>query len=178
MVDDDPIVIPLGNNLICWISQEDEELASMPWQARKGGPDKTYFYSVNRVHVGKNQKIETFMHNLVWERMMGEPVPEGYLVDHRNRDKLDNRRSNLRLASRTQNEANKAKRKGKTSSQYKGVTFSKGLKKPWRAVITADKKNYSLGYYHTEAEAAREYNEKAKELFGEFAYLNDVPEDE
>lgn len=173
--DEEPIVIPLGNNLIAWISPEDEELCMLSWQARSGGPKKTYYYAVNRVHVGKNQKTETFLHNMVWERMMGEPVPAGYLVDHINRDKLDNRRINLRLATRTQNEANKAKRVSKSSSRYKGVHFSKGtLKKPWRVTITKEKKTKNLGYFATEEEAAQAYNDAAVEMFGAFAYLNDI----
>jgi hypothetical protein len=173
--DEEPIVIPLGNNLIAWISPEDEELCMLSWQARSGGLKKTYYYAVNRVHVGKNQKTETFMHNLVWERMMGGPVPIGYLVDHINRDKLDNRRINLRLATRSQNEANKAKRVSKSSSRYKGVTFTKStLKKPWRATITNNKKHTGLGYFATEEEAAQAYNDAALEMFSDFAYLNNI----
>jgi hypothetical protein len=103
------------------------------------------------------------------------------LVDHRNGNTLDNRRCNLRLATRAQNVFNTAKRKAKATSKYKGVTWSKqassnGTKYDgkWRAQIRHNSKLIHIGMFTNELEAARAYNSKAKELFGEFARLNDV----
>lgn len=96
---------------------------------------------------GKQKK--TYMHREV----LGFPVRE---VDHINRDKLDNRRANLRLVSRSENMFNTSKRLG-TSSRFKGVCFSPHLSRstPWRAYVTLNGKQTSLGYFPSEQEAAK-----------------------
>jgi len=110
---------------------------------------------------------------LVWERMMEAKLPWGFLIDHINGDKLDCRRSNLRLATRSDNEANKKKRRGNTTSKYKGVSKIATAKKyPWRATITKEKRQTALGTFATEWEAAEAYNQAALELYGEFAFTN------
>lgn len=106
-------------------------------------------------------------------------APRGLVVDHINHDILDNRRENLRLATSSQNSQNKLKTRDNTKySQFKGVCFyaydGKKLARPWRAYIKINGKRQWLGYFQTEADAALAYNEKAKELFGEFALLNDI----
>lgn len=93
-------------------------------------------------------------------------------VDHKNGDTLDNRRSNLRIATVSQNRMNRKKFEGYYSSPYKGVSFKRGK---WRAQITLDKKVIHIGTFETELEAAKAYNDKALELHGEFAKLNDLP---
>jgi len=100
------------------------------------------------------------------------PAAPGLEVDHINRNKLDNRRENLRECTRSQNSMNKGKmvsEKRQFKSKYKGVCRNKGL---WRARIYKDAKQISLGYFDTEEEAARAYDNKAYELFGNFAALN------
>lgn len=89
-------------------------------------------------------------------------------TDHINRNKLDNRRENLRKVSRLENMANRTKQKNNTTG-YKGVT--KSLRK-FRANITHNKQLYCLGSYFTAEEAAKAYDKKAKELNGEFAVTN------
>lgn len=91
-------------------------------------------------------------------------------VDHINGDTLDNRRENLRFASRAQNVYN-TKAQYNSSSLHKGVSYSK-IRKKWVAQITLNGNHYFLGRYNTELEASKAYNEKAKELHGEFAKLN------
>jgi HNH endonuclease len=92
-------------------------------------------------------------------------------VDHINRDTLDNRRANLRIATVSQNRMNRSKFEGNYSSPYKGVS-QRGKK--WRAQITLDKKVIHIGTYDSEIEAAVAYNEMATKLHGEFAKLNDL----
>jgi hypothetical protein len=92
------------------------------------------------------------------------------VVDHINRDSLDNRRANLRLATRSQNNMNRSGRKG-ASSKYKGVSWYKSRKR-WRAMIKVEGKRKSLGYFESEAEAAKVYDEAARKYQGEFAYQN------
>lgn len=95
--------------------------------------------------------------------------PESTLdVDHDNTDGLDNRRINLRTATRSQNCANRISRRG--ASQFKGVFKSKGR---WAAMIKVDGKNYPLGTFDDEALAAGAYDSAAIKFFGEFARPND-----
>ncbi len=176
------LTIPLGQDLVAWVSPEDADLARMGWHLKKSGRGKfVHYYAIHTWRVGP-ARGEYYLHNLVWEANSGAPLPKGFLIDHRNGDKLDNRRHNLRLATRKDNEANKKKRRtqagGKTSSKYKGVSYmtDKKRSKPWRCIITADKKRRALGCYATEEEAALVYNEAAKETFGEFALLNVIDE--
>ncbi|MBN1804423.1 MAG: HNH endonuclease, partial [Sedimentisphaerales bacterium] len=95
---------------------------------------------------------------------------KGQLVDHRNLDSLDNRRGNLRIATQSENMQNRQKRKNATS-QFIGVCFDKRAN-DWVGVVTREGKSYWLGHFDSEIEAAKAYDEKAKELFGEFARLN------
>ena len=93
---------------------------------------------------------------------------KGMVVDHINGDRLDNRRCNLRFATRQQNAWNARKYRHSTSS-FKGVRPSG---KRWRAVIYEDNRQINLGHYETEIEAALAYDCAARERRGEFATLN------
>lgn len=88
--------------------------------------------------------------------------------DHKNGNGLDNRRENLRMATRTQNIHNTRK---KTGSVYKGVTFQPRLiSRPWQVRV-----GYKhIGYFATAEEAALAFNRVAKAERGEFARLNEV----
>lgn len=97
--------------------------------------------------------------------------PEGLSVDHKDRNPLNNRRENIRLATRWQNHGNKTKPRGKHTSKYKGVSFDKSTGK-WYTLVCCQSKQYNLGRYDDERDAARAYDAKARELFGEFALTN------
>lgn len=90
--------------------------------------------------------------------------------DHKNRNTLDNQRSNLRPCSRSQNNQNRSKSTGLTS-RFKGVSWFKPAKL-WRASIKLLGKQHSLGYFHDEKKAAEAYDKAAIEKFGEFAVPN------
>ena len=100
-------------------------------------------------------------------------APKGVLVDHINGDKLDNRRSNLRFATKSQNNMNTKVSRG--VSKFKGVFWVKrkngGM---WKARLTVDGKGVYLGSYKTDVEAAKAYNDAACKYFGEFSHLNDL----
>jgi len=100
--------------------------------------------------------------------------PANMQVDHINRNPSDNRRLNLRLATNSQNQANKGLSSNNTSG-YKGVSYNKGARK-FRAYIKYNAGNYHLGFYSTAEGAAKAYNRRAVELHGEFACLNIIPE--
>jgi hypothetical protein len=101
-------------------------------------------------------------------------APKRMVVDHINHNGLDNRRTNLRLCTHQQNQRHRRPKRG-CSSKYKGVSWSKTRMK-FRAMICLNAKRIHLGYFVSEIDAAKAYDKKARELFGEFAYLN-FPED-
>lgn len=103
---------------------------------------------------------------------MGLMEGDGMTVDHRNHNTLDNRRSNLRVCTNSQNCANKKKASGK-SSGYKGVTWFK-RDNCWKAQIKVNYRNIHLGYFDKEADAAAAYNKSAIRIFGEFALINKI----
>ncbi|MBN1124647.1 MAG: HNH endonuclease [Sedimentisphaerales bacterium] len=90
-------------------------------------------------------------------------------VDHIDHDGLNNTRANLRLCTQAQNVYNMRPRLG--TSKYKGVSFDKRHSR-WRAQIQHQGVKFGLGYFSRETEAAKAYDQKARQLFGEFAYLN------
>ena len=97
-------------------------------------------------------------------------------IDHINGNKLDNRRSNLRIADNRKNHQNQTVRSDSRSG-YKGVSFDKNIKgrRPWRAKITTkEKRELHLGYFATPEEAALAYDQSAIQFFGEFARINGV----
>ena len=101
-------------------------------------------------------------------------VPKGVMVDHRNGDKLDNRRENLRLCDNSKNQANRHKVRG--MSQFKGVTWQKRKDGGgyWKAQLVVNGVLHYLGSHKTDLEAAAAYNAAASKHFGEFAHLNDL----
>lgn len=91
-------------------------------------------------------------------------------VDHVNGNGLDNRRSNLRPATNSQNAMNRRKPRG-TLSKFKGVTWNRSANK-WHAQIKLNGKLKYLGVFSIETDAAKAYDGAASDLFGSFARLN------
>lgn len=140
-------------------------MSQRKWGATRSGNGAPYAGRQVYVSGGKGGRRTLYMHREITR------APRGMLVDHRNCDTLDNRRSNLRLATKAGNAANARKpRTGKTS-QFKGVSWSKARNK-WVAHIRKDGKGAHLGHFDSEAEAAVAYNRAASEAFGEFARVN------
>lgn len=96
---------------------------------------------------------------------------DGQLCDHNDGDGLNNRRSNIRIATAAENAQNTRKARG--GSRFKGVSWEKRWNH-WRVVIQVDGKQKYIGSFNDEVEAAKAYNKAAEEHFGGFAYLNDV----
>jgi hypothetical protein len=104
--------------------------------------------------------------------VMRERKPEVF-IDHKDGDRLDNRKGQLRRATAKQNGWNKGKPKVECSSQYKGVSFDAERGK-WYSCIHYEGKTRRLGRFASQEEAAAAYDAAAKELFGKWARLNGV----
>ena len=113
---------------------------------------------------GKQKNKTLYIHRFLTN------APDDKEVDHINGNKLDNRKSNLRFCNHSQNNAYRLKQSNNTSG-FKGVSLHKATMK-WRAYVKQNGKTTSLGYHKSAIEAARAYDKKALELFGEFAILN------
>lgn len=97
-------------------------------------------------------------------------VDRNFIVDHKNRDYRNNTKENLRIATKSQNQANREKQSNNRSG-YKGVSWFK-RDCCWRAYITKKSVQYHLGYFADPIEAAKAYDKEAKRIFGKFACLN------
>jgi hypothetical protein len=137
-------------------------LNNFHWSARK---NSNCTYAVRFLNdPGKKPKIISL------HREIMNPAPR-LLVDHKNRNTLDNRRANLRIATHSQNQFNKAKTSEKTSSRFIGVY----LEKPsclWATKISHHGKSIWLGRFNSELTAARAYDNAARKYHKEFARLN------
>ena len=111
-----------------------------------------------------DSKSKVYLHRLLTN------CPKDMVVDHKNHDTLDNRCSNLRVCSNKENVRN-ARLRSDSTTMYKGVHLDKEKRK-FLSSIFFNGKNIFLGYFENKIDAARAYDKKAKELFGEFAYLN------
>lgn len=153
--------MPLTQGLVAFVDDEDYGwLFRWNWQAKKVW--NTY-YAIRKIK--RNGKtITIYMHRVIMD------TPTGKDTDHRNGNGLDNQRVNLRVCTHAENIHNfHSKKSG--ASQFKGVCWSKARTK-WWAQIACNKRHYWLGYFTDETEAAKAYDRKAIELFGEFAKTN------
>lgn len=157
--------IKLSSNVSVFVDEEDcEKVIEKKWYLHKG-------YAAKNRYV-KGKKVGTiFLHHFI----LGTN-PSEYVVDHINRNRLDNRKINLRVITQQQNSFNRGPNKNKKSSKFKGVYWSKE-KELWVSFVKINGVMNHVGYFISETEAAAAYNAKAKELFGLYAWLNEVPED-
>lgn len=107
-------------------------------------------------------------HSIAMHRLIMGAQKE-QIIDHVDRNGLNNCRSNLRFCTRSQNACNSISKCG--TSKFKGVSYVKDVGR-WVSAISFNKKHYHLGFYRDETEAALAYNKAALELHGEFARLN------
>ncbi|HZV35101.1 MAG TPA: HNH endonuclease [Verrucomicrobiae bacterium] len=156
-------MILLTKKLETLIDDCDFDLVSQfKWCASKGKNGN--YYAATKFPGAKSL---TLLHRLIMD------CPAGSVVDHINGDGLDNRRENLRICSMAQNNVNRVS--NRNTSGFRGVYFlnKPGLKKPWYARAGSRKgKMIHGGYFATPAEAARRYDDLARELFGQFAKTN------
>lgn len=142
----------------------DADLANHAWSVLT--TDKHNSEYALRTDVSNGRKTVR-LHRVIMERMLGKPIPSNVEIDHINGNGLDNRRGNLRLASKSQNSKNRPLYANNTSG-YKGVSWAKTVKK-WRAEIRVNGQGIYLGIFDTPEEAHAAYCEAAKKYHGEFA---------
>lgn len=128
-----------------------------------------FFLSQWRWYYNKHYAFRMDANTMVYMHRLIMGNPKGYEVDHINNDKLDNRRENLRLVTRSVNEQNKPSPNG--TSKFKGVHWA-GKARKWRAGIKVNYRMIHLPYFESEEDAARAYDRAARLYFGELAYQN------
>lgn len=156
--------VMLGHGKFALIDNEDATLADDHlWHFNQRG----YAARLQHITYGKSCAI-VYLHRSI----MGDT--KGVAYDHINRDKLDCRRGNLRIATHGQNIGNTFRRKTESStSQYKGVSFDRE-KQRFLAQGRSNGKMVFIGRFKSEDNAAKAYNRWAESYFGEFAFLNPV----
>ncbi|QDX93603.1 hypothetical protein EEL30_15635 [Brevibacillus laterosporus] len=159
--------IPLTKGEVAIVDDLDYELLSRyKWHYVSSG------YAGRSIH-HRDTIARSFV--LMHRKIVGAPV--GKVVDHINGNKLDNRRSNLRIVDQTKNQANRQQLNRNNKSGFRGVSWSKAAGKWESSVMFLGKKIY-LGIYESPVDAAVAYNTKASELFGDCAQLNDIPKED
>lgn len=154
--------IPLTRGYVALVDDEDyERVAAKKWGVTVK-PQDTTPYAQNGVRVA-GRMTSVAMHRFILD------APIELVVDHINGNGLDNRRANLRLCSRSENQWNRRKSSQNTSG-FKGVFHRGGTR--WIARITAHGKTVHLGRFRDPTIAARAYDAAALRLHGEFARLN------
>lgn len=159
LVESRAVTVRLSRGFHALVDEEDfDRVNQFRWTACWS---KSTYYAKGNVD-GK----QTLLHRFI----LGDKA--GRVVDHRNGNGLDCRRSNLRPCTASQNGQNRAlTRRRMRGLKYKGVAHSRSRRR-FVASITKDGKHYCVGSFGTEVEAARAYDLAARELFGEFARLN------
>lgn len=175
-------LIQLTQGQVAMVDDDDyEKLSKWKWCAIKARNGSKKFYAVTSQTLIKNKGSKMIqMHRYI----LGLTDPK-QLVDHKDRNPLNNQKSNLRTCSFSENCSNKQKHKTKTATQYKGVYYKKtkkrngdGYYENWTAICAKKgiKKKEFLFPYTSEGEimAAHKYNEMAIEMHGEFACINEM----
>lgn len=164
-------IVPLTQGQVAFVDPQDyDQVVKYNWFAVRDDRGTGPSYYARAKIAGKSTPLHRFL--------IGE-IPAGAVVDHIDRNPLNNCRSNLRVVNKYQSAQNRRAwvRRDKSSaaqSQYKGVygRFKADGSISWRAAIKKDRKIHSIGCFTSEVEAAKAYDAKAVELHGEYAVLN------
>lgn len=141
------------------IDAEDvERISQYSWTVTPEGYVKTYLEKsrLDPTYAGKRERRVVYLHRLVMD------AAEDQIIDHISRDKTDNRKANLRPATKSLNALNS--KKTKSSTGYRGVLRDKQKGKPYSARITVNGKQIHLGRFNTAKEASKAYLTKQEEL--------------
>lgn len=150
------VSIRLSGGMVALVDLEDAlRVWALEWSAVWSG---WHWYARARLD-GETVYLHRFILGITDERQ----------VDHENQDGLDCRRLNLRVATQSQNNANRRKQASAASSRFKGVDAHVGK---WRARVKKNGNQMTIGHFDSEEAAARAYDTKAREIHGQFARCN------
>jgi hypothetical protein len=153
---DDTLAVPLTDGYTALIDAADRDLIEpFNWTARVGPKGRVYVFR-------KDHRKTIYLHRVV----MGLKKGDKREVDHVNSDPLDNRRANLRIATRRQN-AHHTRAHSDGSSRFVGVSWHRQTSK-WRVCVGRT----HVGLFSDEVEAAKARDALAREMYGEWAVLN------
>lgn len=153
------LTIPLTRGAHATVDEEDyDRLSRKNWYLSSEG------------YAARRQGRVIYMHREIMN------APENKEVDHINNNRIDNRKANLRFATRSEQTQNSRKQTGYTTSQFKGVHYRPKVDR-WQAGIKAKGKAIYLGRYYTEEDAALAYDIAARQYFGKWANPNFTDEE-
>lgn len=156
--------VQLSQGKVALVDDEDfDRVNQFKWCAIQHRKYPHLWYSVRSVRQLNGKQKTVLLHRFI--------LPGFNQLDHVDRNGLNNQKGNLRPANHSQNAANRLKHDGAFTSGFKGVEWSKA-KNRWIARIRFQGKNFYLGHYKIESDAAIAYDWAAKVCFGEFARLN------
>jgi hypothetical protein len=165
--------IQLTQGQVAIVDAIDADLAQFKWSAafRPDYGDGGRYVASRKLRVSSCPYKATtlLMHRVIMSRVMDRPLFRWEIVDHIHGLTLDNRRSELRLATPSQSNMNRGLPRNSTTG-LKGVTWSNYAHK-WMAKIRINRKSKTLGYFDTPEEAHEVYKKAAIDLFGEFVNL-------
>lgn len=160
--------MPLSRGYVTVVDAVDSDLTQYKWSV----VDARNLYAIRRVQEN-GQRLTIRLHRLIMERIIQRTLEEDEFVDHIDGDPVNNRRSNLRLATKSSNAQN-AGRKSTNTTGYKGVCAMRDARTKkiyYRASISVKRKRYSLGVFRTPEEAFESYKKAAIKYHGEFHNL-------
>lgn len=153
--------ISLTQEKVAFVDDDDYlKLSKYRWFALDRG--NGLWHACRNSRQRKGEKHTIYMHRQIIN------APSKIIIDHINRNGLDNRKENLRTATKAENARNSVSRRG---CQFKGIYFHKASHL-WHARIVVNRKCISLGYFATPEDAAKAYDNAAIRYFKEFANLN------
>lgn len=159
----DAVEIPLTKGYAALVDADEAHMVTGKWAAsvryRADGSVRTVYAVQDRVTAGKRKRV--MLHRLL------EQAPDHLMVDHRDGNGLNNRKSNRRLATNAQNQHNQGIRCDNMSGA-KGVSFCSRSGK-WRAEIYVAQKKVYLGLHPTVDAARAAYADASRRLHGEFS---------
>ena len=146
--------------------QFEEEVKKHSWCVSAQG------YAVTRIGPRSNSKIHKLQHFILFECLKKEK-DEKFVVDHKDRNRLNNTLANLRFATKTENRMNSVGPKNNKHG-FTGVAWVE-RKRKWASQMSVKGKHICLGYFDTKEEAAIAYNkalQKRKDIRDEFKIYN------
>jgi HNH endonuclease len=163
----DTRLICLTRGMVAKISFQDlEKISRYRWHAKYNKTTDSYYAYRNESRLGKNHQACISMAREICGLMDGDKRQP----DHVNHDTLDNRRGNLRIATRAQNNSNRRRYSSNTSG-HKGISWNPEIRK-WMAWFQFEGKRQYLGSFAVLSDAVERYKSAAGRLHGEFACID------